>query len=336
MIFTAGDFNDNSKVIALDMNGKLVWEANCGGAWKGDWTGSRCTPTYNDGLIYYMNGNGEINCLDAKTGENKWSLNIVDKLKGKKGHWGYAESLILDGNNLFVLPGAPDCLMIALDKKNGNVVWTTPNPINETAAYCTPLIIEYNGNKQIITLSQKSIFSVNAKTGEFLWSASHPTIHDMNAVTPVYFDGTIFVTSFDTGCESFQITKGKNEIQSIWKTKLMDVHHGGVVGLNGYVYGVGDKSKGLFCLDLKTGKEMWNDSGVGKGPLTYADGMLYTISEKGGKVDLVEATPSKFNMVSSFQVKDESKDFFWAHPVVFGGRLYIRHDQILYVYEVKQ
>ena len=336
MIFTAGDFNDDSKVIALDMDGKLVWEANCGNAWKGDWPGSRCTPTYNDGCVYYMNGNGEINCLDAKSGENKWKFNVVDKLKGRKGHWGYAESLIVDGNNLIVLPGAADCLLIALDKKTGNVVWSTPNPSNEAAAYCSPTIIEHDNTRQIVTLSQKSLISVNAKTGELLWSAPHPTMHDMNTVTPVFFDGLVFVTSIDTGCECFQMTKEKNELQSIWKTKSMDVHHGGVISLNGCVYGFGTKTKGLFCLDLKTGKEMWNDAGVEKGTLTCADGMLFVLAEKGGKVCLAEASPSKYNLLSSFQVKDESKDFFWAHPVVSGGKFYVRHDNMLYVFDIKQ
>ncbi|MEI7904657.1 MAG: PQQ-binding-like beta-propeller repeat protein [Candidatus Firestonebacteria bacterium] len=332
-IYVAGDFEDDCKVIALDLSGKVKWEAIAGAAWSGNYPGTRCTPTYSDGLVYYMNANGEINAFDSKTGEVSWTLNIAVKLKGRKGGWGYAESLIVDGNNLLVLAGGKDILMAALDKKTGKQVWATPNPINEVASYCSPNIVEYKGMKLILTMTQKSVICVNAKTGELLWNAPHKTSYDVNATTPVLFEGLVYVTSgYGVGNDCFEIETGNKSVKKAWSTKSMDNHHGGVVSLNGFVYGSGERS--WFCIDLKTGKDMWENKGVGKGSVTYADGLLYTLSERG-KVGIVEAVTDKFNLLSSFQLPKESTDPFWAHPVVIGCRLYIRHDQNLYVLDVK-
>jgi len=333
-IYIAGDFEEDCRVMALDMDGKVKWEAVAGGPWNSSYPGTRATPTYSNGLVYYMNANGEINAFDAKTGDVKWTTNIVVKLKGRKGGWGYAESLIVDGNNLLVLPGGPDILMAALDKKTGKQVWTTPNSIGEVASYCTPNIVEFNGKKQILTMSQKSVLSIDAKNGALLWSAPHKTNYDVNATSPVMYNGYVYVSSgYGVGNDCYLIAKGSKSVTKAWSTKSMDNHHGGVVCLDGYVYGAGDKA--WFCIDMKTGKDMWEDRGVGKGSVTYADGMLYTMSERG-KVGLVEASPKAFTMASSFQLPKESNDPFWAHPVVIGGRLYIRHDQNLYVFNIKK
>jgi len=333
-IYIAGDFEEDSKVMALDMDGKLKWETAAGIPWNGSYPGSRSTPTYNDGMVYYLNGNGEITALDAKNGEVVWSALISMKMKGRRGNWGYAESLIVDGDNLLVLPGGEKILMAALNKKTGEKVWTTPNSLNEVASYSTPNIVEFEGKRQILTMTQKSVVSIDAKTGELLWSAPHKTTYDVNATSPVFYNGLVFVTSgYGIGSDCYEIEKGGRSVKKVWTTKSLDNHHGGVVALNGYVYGSGERS--WFCIDLKTGKDIWEDNGVGKGSLTYADGMLYTLSERG-KAALVEAKTDKYQKAGSFQLPKTVADPFWAHPVVAGGRLYIRHDQNLYVYDVKE
>jgi len=112
----------------------------------------------------------------------------------------------------------------------------------------------------------------------------------------------------------------------------MVCHHGGYVIHEGYIYG--NNGGGWACLDLRTGKRMWNERGVGKGSLCYADGMLYLFGEKGGRVGLAKASPDGFEMSGQFSV--EGSGTSWAHPVVVGGRLYLRYADNLYCYDVKK
>ena len=128
-------------------------------------------------------------------------------------------------------------------------------------------------------------------------------------------------------------TSGKKIIpETVWNATIMDNHHGGVILHEGYLYGSGHNSRGWFCLDFMTGKEAWKSRG--KGSLVYADGMFYCLEEKG-TMKLVKASPEQYFEVSSFEVPEGGEGMHWAHPVVCGGRLYIRHADKLFVYGIK-
>lgn len=334
-IYTAGDFEEDCKVSALGLDGKLKWEAVAGGIWNSSYPGTRATPTISEGLVYYMNAQGEINCFDAKDGSVKWTINTTVKQKGRKGGWGYAESLIVDGNNLICMPGGAEKLMVAFDKKTGKEVWATANSLGDTASYCTPVIVDHKGKKMVITMTQKNVIGIDSKSGALLWSFPHTTNYDVNATTPIYYKGLVYVsTGYGVGGECYLIGDDGKTITKQWATKSMDNHHGGLVSLDGAVYGAGERK--WACIDLTTGKDLWTEAGVGKGSLTCADGMLYMLSERG-KMGLAEAKQDKLAVVSTFQVPAEgSSDPFWAHPVVINGVLYVRHSDYLFAYSVKK
>ena len=113
----------------------------------------------------------------------------------------------------------------------------------------------------------------------------------------------------------------------------MDNHHGGVVLLDGSLYGSGHESRGWFCLDFETGEKLWQNPG--KGSLTYADGRLYCLDEKG-TMSLIRAAGSKWDQAGSFRMPRGGKGLFWAHPVVFDGRLYVRHSEQLFAYDIRK
>ncbi len=335
MIFTAGDFGDDSTVIALDMNGKLKWKGKGGRGWKASYPGSRGTPTYNDGMVYYLSGSGSAVALDAKTGATVWEADVTSAYEAKCPQWGMAESLYVDGDNVLCTPGGSKGFMVALNKKTGKVAWVC-DKFKDTASYCSPVVVDAAGIRQIITMGSKNVVGIDAKNGALLWSNPKATQYNVHATTPVYKDGCVYVTSgYGSGCMLLKIGADGKSVSEVWSSKDLDDHHGGVVLLDGHIYGSGDKSSGWWCLDFKTGKKLWNNKGVGKGSVTYADGMLYCLGE-GGAAALVEASPAGYKEVSRFDVPQEAKDTFWAHPVVCGGRLYIRHANFLYAYDVKK
>jgi len=351
MIFTAGDFEDEVKVIALDMSGKLLWTAKNGKAWKTPWPGTRSTPTWNDGLVYHLGAFGRLAAYEARTGKPVW--NVMLECEGLS-QGGYAESVVIDGNNLICMPGSEKEFIVALDKKTGKKVWVSNFAKTDwdRASYVSPLLVDYNGRRHIIHMSLFWLMCLDAKTGKVEWQVRHkigPEHCEVVAVSPVWCDGRVFMTKgYEMGSKMFAIGPSGTSVTKLWEHRASDSEHAAAIAHNGcifvpgnYVYPLGGwrekeaKEGSLYCLDMATGKERWVAK-TGRCTLTYADGRIYALNEFG-KVFLIEATPEKFNVVGELQIPRNTQ--VWAltltHPVVVGGRMYVRdHDQ-LHVYDVK-
>jgi len=334
MIVTAGNMEEDTVVTALNMDGEVLWRAKNGEAWTKDYPGTRSTPTIDGTRIYHQSPLGNIVCLEAETGEVIWNVDILTKVGSKNSTWGLAESLLIDGDRLISCPGGPETCMVALDKHTGSVIWKAPST-DELAGYSSPSLVEYKGLRIIVTLTAKAIIGVNADNGELLWHVKHESYADENVMIPIFYDGYIFISTLATGSVKWRITVEDEKVglEEIWRTKELDNHHGGVILLDGYLYGASTvkNSNEWICLDWQTGSMMYADPGVGKGSLTYADGMLYTLSIDR-VMGLVRPTSTLFELVSSFEIPKGGEGKSWAHPVVSNGRLYIRHGEFLYVY----
>jgi outer membrane protein assembly factor BamB len=142
-----------------------------------------------------------------------------------------------------------------------------------------------------------------------------------------------FTSGYDTGGGLLQLTAQEGEVKAkqVYFTREMRNHHGGVVLVDGYLYGFNDAI--LTCLDFATSKMMWRHRSVGKGSVTYADGHLYIQSENN-KVALAEATPSAYRETGRFDIPDKGQ-MSWAHPVISDGRLYVRNQDTVIAYDIK-
>jgi outer membrane protein assembly factor BamB len=335
-IYTAGNIEGRTVITALDMEGQMLWQVENGAAWEGSYPGTRGTPTIDGNRLYHENPLGDVVCLETKTGKKIWGTNILDKFGSKNIRWALAESLLIDGDRVVCCPGGSEASLVALHKMTGETIWKAKST-GDPASYASPILVEHDGLRMIITLTLRAIVGVNADNGELLWRTSHRTWFDENVLQPIYRDGCVFVSSLAAGSVKWRIhVKGQEaSLEEVWKSKQLDNQHGGVVLVGGYLYG----SSCLFnrgrwiCLDWETGERQYAEKGVGKGALTYADGKLYTLSERY-IVGLVEATPEAHRLVSQFRLPEGGKGRSWAHPVVFGGRLYIRHGDFLYAFDV--
>jgi outer membrane protein assembly factor BamB len=338
MIYTAGNIEKDTIITALNMDGKILWQVKNGEAWTKDYPGTRGTPTIDGNRLYHESPVGNIVCLKARTGEKIWELNILEEFESKTATWALCESLLIDGNRLICCPGGPQTCMVALDKNTGTVIWKAPST-GELAGYASPIIAECQGLRIIITLTAKAMIGVNADTGELLWHVKHESYADENVLMPIYHDGCIFISTLKAGSVKWRINvkDGKASVEELWRTLELDNHHGGVVLVNGNLYGTSTfKNSNLWvCLDWETGENKHMDEGVGKGSLMYADGMLYTLSEDR-IMGLVRPMPDGSELVSSFNIPEGGEGKSWPHPVICGGRLYIRHSQFLYAYNVKE
>jgi len=339
LIYTAGNKDGNTLISAINMDGNVQWQVANGAAYTASYPGTRGTPTIDGERLYHQSPVGNTICLNAKTGKKIWSVNSLETFQAKNLQWALAESLLIDGDRVITCPGGNAASVAALDKLTGETVWKAEST-GEKTNYATPSLVEYDGLRMILTMSAKGFIGVNADTGELLFRHRFETKYDINALKPIFHNGQVFISGGygTTGSEMLKVTvQGDGaSVQKVWGSRKLDNQHGGVVLLDGHLYGAAHSFNNgkWICLEWATGDMKWAERGVGKGSLTYADGMFYLMSERSN-VGLAQASPQGLEMVSQFRLPSGGKGASWAHPVVCGGRLYIRHDVRLFAYNVK-
>ena len=331
-IYTTGDLGDQLVVFATDLDGKAVWKAPFGQAWTANSPGSRSTPTIDAGNLYLVSGGGVIGCLDAATGKPQWQHQMAE-FGGSVPGWGYSESVLILGKMAVITPGGEHCI-VALDKASGQPIWSSSG-FQAGAQYSSCYAFSFQGVPMIATGTAEGIACVNAVDGQMLWANPFSAGNTANCPTPVFSDGYVFwANGYGKGgiCLKLSVNGNRVGAQEAWLTRDMVCHHGGYIIHEGYVYG--NNGSGWTCLDLKTGERMWQERGVGKGSVCFADEMLYLFGEVDGRAGLATCSPDGMEMRGSFSVEGEGTS--WAHPVVIGGRLYLRYDSNLYCYDVRE
>jgi outer membrane protein assembly factor BamB len=334
-IFVQGLRNRQSVVTSLNKaDGKPVWSKPIGRGGDNDrGSGPRNTPTTDGDRLYVLTESGDLACLQAADGAVVWQRNILTDFRGRNINWLISESPLVDGNLVIVSPGGRGSGMVALDKMTGKTVWTSKD-LNDEAGYASSVAADVQGVRTVMTMTADAAIGVRASDGKLMWRYSQVTNRTANIATPVYSDGKVFFTSnYGTGGALLALRAAGGEVKAeeIYFTREMQNHHGGVVLVNGYLYGFNNAI--LTCLEFASGKMMWRDRSVGKGAVTAADGNLYVLGEDN-VVGLVEATPAGYREKGRFSIRDQGWPS-WAHPVVSGGRLYIRNQGTLVSYDVR-
>jgi outer membrane protein assembly factor BamB len=348
-LYIMGTEGDSDVVLALDTkNGKKLWSTRFAPVYEHDrGNGSRGTPTVDGDVLYGLGGQGELVCLAVADGSKRWSVNLKKDLGGQMmSGWGYSESPLVDGDKLICTPGGRKGTLAALDKKNGKVIWRSAD-LTDAAGYASPIAVDFGGTRMIIQMTGKGVAGVDARDGKLLWRYTPQSTYRTAVVpTPIFHDGHVYVTSgYNAGCDLIKLSGDSAsgfKAEKVYANKNMVNHHGGVVLFEGHVYGYSD-SNGWICQDFKTGKIVWKAerSKLGKGSVTFADGKLYCYSERDGTAVLIDASPKGWQEHGRFKIPKESqmrarRGSVWTHPVVANGKLYLRDQELLYCFDVKE
>jgi outer membrane protein assembly factor BamB len=340
VLYTMGEKDGKEWVFALDVSreGKQLWASPIGPVRNNGngFPGPRSTPTLDGNRLYTMGIAGDIVCMEVTRGRILWHRDAVKDFGGMQPRlsWGYAESVLVDGPLVLCTPGGPKATIVALNKNNGRLVWGAP--VGDPAAYASVIKVMIGKSKQYVNLTAKGVIAVAANNGKFLWRYDAPASRVANCSTCVTSGDTVFAASaYGTGGGLARIERSGNRFTAdqVYLTKKMQNHHGGMVLVDGYLYGSSNPDL-LVCLDYKTGKVMWADHGPGKCSVLWADGMLYCRDENG-PISLVEATPRGFHLKGRFDQPDRSERNSWPYLVIANGVMYVRDQDLLLAYDVR-
>ncbi len=340
-IFVTGDVGTETFLFALSREGGAKrWSVKLGDIPKIDHPGARSTPTVDGDRVYALTQTGDLRCLRVRDGAEVWHKNLVTDFGGRAPAWGYGESLLIDGDKVICTPGGKNAL-VALDKRTGAAVWLSD--LKDDARHCSAVVSVVGGIRQYVQIVNGGVVGLDAKDGKLLWKYEKLANNTANGVTPVILGDQVFCTSgYSKGGAllTLSTTDGKfTATEQYYDVKLKN-RLGGVVRVGDYIYGDLDANGQPWCLEWRTGKlqDNWLKNvpvrqGKGSISLTYADGHLY-LRYDNGYVALVSATPDGYQEKGCFKIPNSTTTSY-PHPVVIGGRLYLREKEMLWVYDVR-
>ena len=346
-IFGMSNRGNDEVIWALaEPDGKELWATRLGGAYRGQRMpqgkeGPGCTPTIDGDLAYALGLAGDLVCLQVADGKVVWRKSLTADFGGTPPTWSYRESPLIDGDKLIVTPGGRQATLVALNKKTGAVIWQARVPGGDAAAYSSAIAINVGGQREYVQFLRGGLVGVAAEDGKFLWRYDRPASRTgINVSTPVSHDGQVFAAAaYGAGGGLVKLApdgRGGVKAEEVYATRNMQNHHGGMILLDGSLYGASGGNEGgwLRCLDFKTGEVMWDERNVRKGSVALADGRLYYRTEDG-TMFLIEPSPRRYLERGRFEQPDRSGKPAWPHPVIANGKLYLRDQDVLLCYDVK-
>lgn len=340
---------ENEYVLALStQDGKPVWETRVGnvGNPKQDppYPKARSTPTVDGDFMYALGSDGDLVCLESKSGKIRWQKSLRKDFAGQPHEWAYAESPLVDGDVLVVTPGGAQATLVALNKKTGDVIWKSAVPDGDAAGYASAIVVEGGGRKQYVQFLSKGMVGVDAKTGKFLWRYKDVAKGPAQAFTPVARDGYVYGGALSIGGGLVQLKSDNGGViaEQVYFARGLPNGFGGAVLVGDYLYGTGIAEQSLKAVEFATGKVKWNAESAGSGAVTYADGNIY-LHVENGDVALVEATPEAYREKGRFTPANPPKkkqagqfaEKAFSYPVIANGGLYIRDLGTLWAWDIK-
>jgi outer membrane protein assembly factor BamB len=333
-LYTAGMIDSTGYLFKLTLKGELVYRVPYGREWTGSTRGTRGSPTLVGEKAYLVSGMGKVVCFSSADGKIIWSRDMFRDFDGLNITWGINETPVVDGEMIYITPGGKEHNVVALDRHNGELVWTCKGK-GDVSAYCTPLLFEHNGRKLLTTYTAGSLLGIDPLTGELLWTVDVHWEWSVHLNTPIYQGGRIFFpTGLEVGGGMAELSEDGSSVEVLWRNQGCDTRYTAIL-VDGYIYGSFSDNRDLTwrCIEWKTGREAWRSRELSFGQAIFADGMLYLYTSNG-EILLVRPDPGALKVISRARVTHGS-GLHLAKPVIHDGVLYVRHGDAMIAYELK-
>lgn len=334
-VYVTGVKDSIGFLFAFSKDGKLLWKKEYGKDWTGSYPGSRTTPVYYKGNLYMATSLGNALCVNAKTGDNIWTVNMVERFGARNITWGFVEAPAIMGNTVYFTPGGKTDVVVALNATNGETIWKSAAS-GEKSAYCSPLLFDFKGKKYFVTSLANNLVGLDANDGTLLWKVARSSNYSIHPNTPLYKDGLIFsISGYKMGGVMLKLADDGKSITELWNNTTLDCQMGGAIWIDDNIVASGHQNdRSWQCLDAKTGNVLFKSSEIGKGVVIFADGLYYCYAENG-EMGIMELNKEGLKLKSKFRIVMGTEQH-WAHPVIDKGMLYIRHGNTLMAYDIKK
>jgi outer membrane protein assembly factor BamB len=340
--YISGEVDSMTVLFCFDLKGEKKWQTILGREWTKTLPGSRSAPTIAGDLLYIGNGFGNLYCVKCADGKVVWSRELERDFGAKTPLHGHSAAPLIDGDKVFWMPGGREFNMVALDRFNGKLIWKNKG-FGEAEGYNSPKLIELPARNIVVTFSSYHLMGFDASNGKLLWSQEQdsyppddriPGHGDTHGNTVLFDDGTIYYAEGDGNCGvKLNLSSDGSSITQVWRNNGFDSFMGGIVKMGNYIYGSGTARPLLMSVNAITG--IITDSiRLGSGAVIAADSMLYYYTQKGD-MDLIGISDGKMTKISSFRIKEGTKQHF-SHPVINKGILYQRHGNVLLAYDIRR
>ena len=337
-VFVNGEKDSISYLFCFDTNGQIIWEKPNGEEFMGEgfsatYPGSRSTPTVVNDLVYATSGKSRVACFDADSGTEIWAVNLIDDLGGLDNFFGYSESVIVDDGKVYCFPGGKENNNVALDAFTGEIIWAS-TAMQDTFSYCSPILVELNNQKVIVTHSRHKLYLIECETGQALGSyhIGHYQYDGEHCNSPIFDNGKIYFigNEKEDGAVKLTVSQEGKKLSKVWRNNKIKNN------FNGYVK-VGDnlfttvKGNWLKAIDIETGL-VADSVKAATGSIIYTDNKFYCYG-MNGDFNMISYDQNQFENLSNFKITDGTGHHF-AHPVIANGVLYIRHGNALMAYKI--
>lgn len=342
-LFATGMIDTLDYLSSITPEGQVKWKVPYGRSWKQSFPETRGSATVEGDRVYVISGTGQLNCINAEDGAIRWKVNVDKDYKSEWHIWGVSESPLIVGDKVICSPGGKETSIVAFDKMTGKLIWKSES-VGGPRCYISPVIYEYKQFRYILAATGTHLIALEPETGKVAWSFKYwdETKWDQPGLiwanTPVIKGADIFISmGYDYRNVMLTMSEDGKSVTEKWSNLVLDNHHHGLIELDGYVYGSNWISNGKgkwVCQDWNTGETKYETDWQNKGEIIYADGLFYILDEKGGNVALVNPNPQSFDVISSFKLQGGTGPF-WSHPFIANGKLYLRHGDVLFAYNIK-
>ncbi len=332
-LYITGMIDTTGFLFAYNLTGKLLWKKPYGTEWTSNYPGSRTTPTVVGDKIYFTDAFGMVYCYN-KSGKQIWTVNMGKKFGFTTIDFGANESLLIEGDILYCTPGGPDVMIAVLNRHTGETIRKIKGN-GQKSAHCSPFIINHGNKRILLTMTGQAVVGVDIEKDKILFQEELFNKWGHNPNPPIYKDGYLYIATYVAGAKLMKISEDGNSLKKVWENKLFDSEAEAAVEIDGYIYTGTGGTKTWYCIEMKTGKIMHSDKEfIGKSNVVFADGLLYTYNTKG-YVSLINPNPKKLDIKGRFKM-DKGSKWHIAHPVIKDGKLYIRHGDVLNIYDITE
>ena len=305
----------------------------------------KSTPLYRDGQLFTLGIGGALTALDAETGELLWR-NPAPPWQGAP-MVGEAMSPLVDDDIVIVhMPGAQQAIkcqdrplsdargpLAAYDVATGEERWRWDG---DGASYSSPIIGTFDGQRQLITISERRIVGIDPATGRLLWERPLQSPDDQNIVSPVLYGDTIIYGALENPITALRPTRVGDTwtTDKTWENPSHALFMNTPVVVGDRAYGFSYKLKGhYFSIDARTGETLWSGPGrmAENVAIVHAGGLLFLL-ENDAELVVARPTEASFEEIRRYTVADSPT---WAHPVLDGTRIYVREAEKLNAWDLE-